>query len=75
MEKNNSSNQALFYKVARISKSASYTFGLSASSRFAITINVYSKLITTSGVTGVIDSIGFSVSTGKHSFAVALKPL
>lgn len=154
--KNASSNQALYYKVAGASEPASYTFGLSASSRFAVTINAYrgcfntttpiqvssnteyitnnttyrassmtllspyttvimfpsvnasgvktfaapvtqgggwtqdyangnassqfsrnaySKLITVSGVTGVIDSIGFSATTGKHAFAVALKPL
>lgn len=39
--KNGNSNQALFYKVATASEPASYTFGLSSSSRFAITINAY----------------------------------
>lgn len=153
--KNGSSNQALFYKLAGASEPASYTFGLSSSSRFAVTINAYrgcfnltnpidissnieyvvnnttyraaslnltnpysivimfpsvnasgsktfalpatqgggwtqdyangnsssqfsrnafSKLISSSGATGVIDSIGFSTSIGKHAFAVGLKP-
>jgi len=39
--KNGSSNQALFYKVAGASEPANYTFGLSSSSRFAVTINAY----------------------------------
>ncbi|MFA6354853.1 MAG: hypothetical protein WCW65_00275 [Candidatus Paceibacterota bacterium] len=154
--KNGNSNQALYYKVAGPSEPASYTFGLSSSSRFAVTINAYrgcfnittpidtssnteyvtsnttyraasmnltssyttviifpsvnasgaktftapitqsggwtedyangnassqfsrnaySKMINTSGLTGVIDSIGFSASIGKHAFAVALHPL
>jgi hypothetical protein len=39
--KNSSSNQALYYKVAGVSEPASYTFGLSSSSRLAVTINAY----------------------------------
>ncbi len=154
--RNGSSNQALFYKVAGASEPATYTFGLSANSRFAVTINAYrgcfdpatpietssnteyvtnnttyraasltlptayttiiifpsvnasgtktfaapltqgggwtqnytngnassqfsrsafSKMMTVSGATNVIDSIGFSASTGKHAFGVALHPL
>lgn len=154
--KNGNANQALYYKVAGVSEPASYTFGLSANSRFAVTINAYrgcfdptnpidtssnteyvvnnttyraasmttanpysvaimfpsvsatgvktfalpttqgggwaqdyangnassqfsrnafSKLINATGATGVIDSIGFSASTGKHSFGVILHPL
>lgn len=154
--KNGSSNQALFYKVAGASEPATYAFGLSANSRFAVTINAYrgcfntttpidtfsnteyvvnnttyraasmtlpsayttiimfpsvnvsgaktftapatqgggwaedyangnassqfsrnaySKLMISSGATGVMDAIGFSASNGKHAFAVGLKPL
>ena len=36
---------------------------------------VFHKMITTSGVTDVIDSIGWTGTTGKHAFAVALHPL
>jgi prepilin-type N-terminal cleavage/methylation domain-containing protein len=154
--RNGSSNQALYYKLAGPIEGANYTFGLSSSSRFAVTINAYrgcfntvtpieissnveyvtnntiyraasivlpsafttvivfpsvntsglktfsapltqgggwtvdyangnsssqfsrnafSKLINSSGATGVIDSIGFLTNTRKHSFAVGLKPL
>ncbi|MEI7513197.1 MAG: type II secretion system protein [bacterium] len=154
--RNGSANQALYYKVAGASEPTTYTFGLSANSRFAVTINAYrgcfdpanpidtssnveyvtnnttyragtmnvispysiaimfpsvntsgtktfalpttqgggwaqdytngnassqfsrnafSKLINSSGATGVIDSIGFSASTVKHAFGVILHPL
>jgi len=39
--KNGSYNQALYYKVAGASEGASYTFGLSASSKLAVTISAY----------------------------------
>ncbi len=39
--KNGSVNQALFYKVAGASEPANYTFTLTASSRFGVSINVY----------------------------------
>ena len=151
-----SANQAIYYKVAGSNEGSTYTFGLSSSSRMAVTINAYrgcfnplnpieaisnvgyttnntiyraasmilpskyttiiifpsvnasglktftapatqgggwiedyangnsssqfsrsaySKLINISGATGLIDSLGYSASTGKHAFAVALKPL
>jgi prepilin-type N-terminal cleavage/methylation domain-containing protein len=154
--KNGSYNQALYYKVAGPSEGSSYTFGLSANSKFAVTISAYRgcfnisnpidtysnteyvvnnttyrassisisspytnvlmfpsiystavrtfanpltqgggwtedydhgntapdfsragyrKLINTSGVIGIIDSIGQTGSTIKHAFSVALKPL
>ncbi len=49
-----------------------YTNG-NASSQFSR--SAFSKLITNTGATGVIDSIGFSASNGKHAFAVGLHPL
>lgn len=39
--KNGNYNQALYYKVATASEGANYTFGLSASSKLAVTISAY----------------------------------
>lgn len=39
--KNGAYNQALYYKVAGASEGASYTFGLSASSKVAVTLSAY----------------------------------
>jgi len=39
--KNGNYNQALYYKVAGASEPASYTFGLAANSKFAVTISAY----------------------------------
>jgi prepilin-type N-terminal cleavage/methylation domain-containing protein len=61
--RNAANNQALYYKVATSTEGASYTFGLSATSKFAVTISAYRGCFNTTNPIDTFSNVEYIVNS------------